>query len=246
MSATDIGIASRAGHIAKADLATQMVVEMTSLQGIIGREYALKSGYPQEVADVIAEHWLPQSADDALPSSDAGVLLALTDKLDSLVGLFAAGLAPKSTSDPFGLRRSALGVIQILVQREMDVNLISAIELVATAQPIPVNSSARTAGHGFHQRTVIGLAHRRNRCPTRCHQRGFGRTSQQSLSSGGWYQRTQPMGDRKITGNTPSTILPVVSASPAMRCNNTASIPMPLRSHKLVLCMMLINKWQTS
>ena len=66
------------------------------------------------VAQAIYEHWLPRGAGDILPASDAGRLLAIADKLDSLVGLFAVGLAPKSTSDPYGLRRNALGIIQIL------------------------------------------------------------------------------------------------------------------------------------
>lgn len=139
MDATSIGIAQRASHIAKADLGTQMVVEMTSLQGIMGREYALREGYPAEVAQAIFEHWLPRGAGDQLPQSQAGILLALVDKLDSLAGLFAAGLAPKSTSDPYGLRRAALGLIQILIHREIDVNLRDALEIAAGAQPINVD-----------------------------------------------------------------------------------------------------------
>lgn len=143
MSEAEVGIAQRAAHIVKADLATQMVVEMTSLQGTMGREYALKEGYPQEVANAIFEHWQPRSADDDIPASAAGTLLAVTDKLDSLVGLFAAGLAPKSTSDPYGLRRAALGIVQILIQREIDVDLRQTIDTVAAEQPIKVSAEAR-------------------------------------------------------------------------------------------------------
>jgi len=135
---TSIGIAEQASHIAKADLATNMVVEMTSLQGIMGREYALKEDYPPEVATAIFEHWLPRSAGDSLPSSDAGTLLAIADKLDSLVGLFAVGLAPKSTSDPYGLRRTALGIVQILVDKDISVDLRKAIDLVSHDQPVEV------------------------------------------------------------------------------------------------------------
>jgi glycyl-tRNA synthetase len=132
----DIKVAEKAGKISKADLATQMVVEMTSLQGTMGREYALREGHPEEVATAIYEHWLPRSAGDQLPQTTPGTLLAITDKMDSLVGLFAAGLAPKSTSDPFGLRRAALGVVQILINKEIDVDLREVVKKVAKAQPI--------------------------------------------------------------------------------------------------------------
>ena len=144
LSETEIAIAQRASHVAKADLATQMVVEMTSLQGTMGREYALLGGNPREVADAIFEHWLPRSADDQLPSSHAGMLLAIADRLDSLVGLFAAGLAPQSTADPYGLRRAALGIIQIAVEKELDFDLTLALEKVAAEQPIPVSDETIT------------------------------------------------------------------------------------------------------
>ncbi|MCI0349492.1 MAG: glycine--tRNA ligase subunit beta, partial [Acidobacteriales bacterium] len=139
----DSAIAQRAAQVAKADLATQMVVELTSLQGVMGRVYGLLDGYPPEVATAIEEHWMPRSADDAFPTSPAGVLLALTDRLDSLVGLFAVGLAPKSTADPYGLRRAAQGVVQILVDKKLDVDLTRAVELVAASQPVNVTPEAR-------------------------------------------------------------------------------------------------------
>lgn len=137
-AAADIDIAQQAAPLAKADLATSMVVEMTSLQGIMGREYALQEGLPPPVAQAIFEHWLPRGAGDALPASDAGRLLSIADKLDSLLGLFAVGLAPKSTSDPYGLRRTALGVLQILAERGIAVDLRPAIDRVADSQPVEV------------------------------------------------------------------------------------------------------------
>jgi glycyl-tRNA synthetase len=143
MDAGAVAIAQQAASVAKADLATQMVVEMTSLQGTMGREYALRSGYPRTVADAIFEGWLPRSADDMLPSSAAGTLLALTDRLDSLVGLFAAGLAPQATADPFGLRRAALGIILILLDKGIDIDLNKAVALAAEAQPITVSEAVR-------------------------------------------------------------------------------------------------------
>lgn len=140
----DLKIAQEAGAIAKADLATQMVVEMTSLQGRMGREYALREGRSETVADAILEHWMPTSAGGQLPNSDAGTLLAITDKLDSLVGLFSAGLAPRSTSDPFGLRRSALGIVQILIGKAISVDLNQLIKLVGNAEPIDLTATIRT------------------------------------------------------------------------------------------------------
>ncbi|MCC6617017.1 MAG: glycine--tRNA ligase subunit beta [Anaerolineae bacterium] len=141
---TDVETAVAAARILKADLATQMVIEMTSLQGTMGREYARLSGYPAAVADAIYEHWLPRGAGDALPDSQPGMLLAITDRLDSLVGLFAAGLAPRSNADPYGLRRAALGVIQILVSRQIDVDLWNEsdgglLSIVAQQQPVDVS-----------------------------------------------------------------------------------------------------------
>jgi glycyl-tRNA synthetase len=149
MDATNIVIAGRAGQIAKADLATQMVVEMTSLQGVMGTEYALREGYPEDVAMAIFEHWLPRSADDQLPKSKPGALLAITDRMDTLAGLFGAGLAPKGSADPFGLRRAALGIVQILIDQEIDVDLRAILNVAADAQPIGVNDTERATVMSF-------------------------------------------------------------------------------------------------
>jgi len=143
VSGEDVATARRAAALAKADLATQMVVEMTSLQGVMGRYYALHQGEPPAVADAIFEHWLPRGAGDRLPESQPGILLALTDRLDSLVGLFAAGLAPTASADPFALRRAALGVIQIALEREVDLDLGHAVACVAGAQPVPVSEDVQ-------------------------------------------------------------------------------------------------------
>src|SRR5690606_25563429 len=84
-----------------------------------------------------------RSADDQLPASPAGTLLALSDRLDSLVGLFGVGLAPRSTADPYGMRRAALGIIQILADKALDMDLRQAVELVAAAQPVSVTPEAQ-------------------------------------------------------------------------------------------------------
>jgi glycyl-tRNA synthetase len=143
VDAQALQVAREAAQVLKADLATHMVVEMTDLQGIMGREYARLGGASEAVANAIYEHWLPRSAGGALPSSAAGTLLALADRLDSLVGLFAVGLAPKSTADPYGLRRAALGVIQILVTKGLDLDLREAVDRAAAVQPVEVPASAR-------------------------------------------------------------------------------------------------------
>jgi len=128
----------RSVYLAKADLVTQMVTEMTSLQGIIGREYALRSGEDAEVATAIGEQY------QTIPDSKIGVGLALTDRIDSLVGLFAAGLAPTGTKDPFALRRAAIGVVQPLLEHDLELDLRSAVEMAATLQPIEVNDEVKT------------------------------------------------------------------------------------------------------
>ncbi len=130
--------ARRAVHLAKADLVTQMVTEMTSLQGIIGREYALRSGEQKDVADAIGEQYLP------VPRSKIGLAVALTDRIDSLVGLFAAGLAPTGAKDPFGLRRAAIGVVQPLTEQGISFDLRQAVKKAAKLQPVEVTEEVQT------------------------------------------------------------------------------------------------------
>jgi len=139
----DVQTAQRAAALLKADLATHMVVEMTSLQGTMGREYAKLGGESEAVASAIFEHWLPRGAEDSLPASSAGTLLAVIDRLDSLVGLFGVGLAPKSTADPYGLRRAALGIVQLLTHNKIDLDLTDAIEAVALAQPVTISKDSK-------------------------------------------------------------------------------------------------------
>ncbi|MCL4271497.1 MAG: glycine--tRNA ligase subunit beta [Anaerolineales bacterium] len=128
---------ARAVYLSKADLVTQMVTEMTSLQGIIGGEYALRSGESAEVAKAIAEQY------QTVPQTKAGLVVALSDRLDSLVGLFAAGLAPTGAKDPFGLRRAAIGVVQPLIEHDVDFDLALAIKQSAKTQPIEVTEDAQ-------------------------------------------------------------------------------------------------------
>ena len=130
LEADEAIFARRAVHLAKADLVTQMVTEMTSLQGVIGREYALRSGEPREVADAIGEQY------QTVPKSKIGLAVALTDRIDSLVGLFAAGLAPTGAKDPFALRRAALGVVQPLIEHRLSFDLREALRKAGKLQPV--------------------------------------------------------------------------------------------------------------
>jgi glycyl-tRNA synthetase len=130
--------ARRAVHLAKADLVTQMVMEMTSLQGIIGREYALRSGEQKDVAEAIGEQY------QTVPKSKVGLTVALTDRIDSLVGLFAAGLAPTGAKDPFALRRAAIGVVQPLIEHGISFDLREAVKKAAKIQPIEVKAEIQT------------------------------------------------------------------------------------------------------
>ena len=131
-------IVQRAAFLAKADLVTRMVTEMTSLQGIIGREYALRCGEDPAVAQAIGEQY------QAVPASLVGVVVALADRLDLLAGLFAAGLAPTGTKDPFGLRRAAIGVVQPLIEHNLDFDLVAGIRAAARSEPVPADQAVQT------------------------------------------------------------------------------------------------------
>ena len=118
----------RAAHLAKADLLTAMVNEFPSLQGIIGRDYARLNGEIEEVATAISEHYLPVRAGGELPSSVAGALVGLADRLDTIAGCFGIGEIPTGTTDPFGLRRQSLALLHIIEDRQFNLSLASFIE----------------------------------------------------------------------------------------------------------------------
>ena len=136
LTAEEAAVAQRAAALSKADLATRMVVEMTSLQGIMGGHYARTSGEPEPVAVALAEQYNPVS------STHPGLALALADRLDSLLGLFAVGLAPRGSNDPFALRRAALGVIENLMANQTSLDVRQA--LAEAAKLLPVASAAET------------------------------------------------------------------------------------------------------
>ncbi len=135
----------QAAKLCKADLLSGMVGEFPTLQGIMGREYARHDGEPKEVADAIAEHYLPRFAEDAIPPSLAGKILSLADRLDTLAAFFAVGLAPSGSQDPFALRRHAYAVVRILVEGTLSLGLNAAIldaVRLLKEQGIPVGDNA--------------------------------------------------------------------------------------------------------
>jgi tetrameric-type glycyl-tRNA synthetase beta subunit/tetrameric-type glycyl-tRNA synthetase alpha subunit len=132
----DAGLAQRAAELSKCDLLSAMVGEFPELQGIMGRYYALADGEPAEAAEAIREHYQPRSSGDELPSTSAGTTVAVADKLDTLAGIFAIGQKPSGTKDPFGLRRAAIGVLRILLEKRLPIDLRAFIERAVALQPV--------------------------------------------------------------------------------------------------------------
>ncbi|MFO7663243.1 MAG: glycine--tRNA ligase subunit beta [Chloroflexota bacterium] len=143
LNAADRATAERAASLAKADLATNMVVEMTALQGKMGGHYALRSGEPQPVATAIAEQY------EAVSSTRPGMAVAIADRLDSLAGLFAAGLGPKGSNDPFALRRAALHLIENLSANEQPFDLRAGLDAAGALLPVAWSTEVREAVMGF-------------------------------------------------------------------------------------------------
>ncbi|HEY6517235.1 MAG TPA: glycine--tRNA ligase subunit beta [Steroidobacteraceae bacterium] len=145
-SAGQIAQAQRAAELCKCDLLTAMVGEFPELQGIMGAYYALADGEGPEVATAIREHYQPRGAGDALPASDTGTTLALADKLDTLAAIFAIGEKPSGTKDPFGLRRAAIGIVRILIEKRLDLDLSRLLNQAVTLVRADIEKSAAAAG----------------------------------------------------------------------------------------------------
>ncbi|XP_050235987.1 glycine--tRNA ligase, chloroplastic/mitochondrial 2 isoform X1 [Mercurialis annua] len=143
-----------AASLAMSDLATAVVTEFTALSGIMARHYALRDGYPEQVAEALLEITRPRFSGDVLPKTDVGIVLAVADRLDSLVGLFAAGCQPSSTNDPFGLRRISYGLVQILVEKEKKLDLLHALRIAADVQPIKVEADLIDDAYQFVTRRL--------------------------------------------------------------------------------------------
>lgn len=126
----------RAASLAKCDLLTGMVGEFPELQGLMGGYYAAADGEPGAVAEAIGEQYLPRFAGDALPETVAGQALAIADKLDTIAGIFALGKKPSGNRDPFGLRRSALGIVRIIIEERLDLDFTALIAAAVADQPV--------------------------------------------------------------------------------------------------------------
>ncbi len=135
---SDTRLAERAAHLCKADLLTEMVGEFPELQGVMGYYYAQNDGEPLEVAKAIAQHYLPRFAGDILPKPKSAIAVALADKLDTLVGIYGIGLVPTGDKDPFGLRRQALGLARILVEKSLPLDLRDLLQLACSQFPAGV------------------------------------------------------------------------------------------------------------
>ncbi len=154
VSEADAATLRRAGELAKFDLGSQMVTELSGLAGIMAREYAARAGETAEGATALAEMELPRSAGGGLPTTVPGALLALADRLDLLAGLFAVGAAPTGSSDPFGMRRAALGVVGILLAHPVlqDITVSAGLRLASARQPVAVSGAALAEAAEFVNR----------------------------------------------------------------------------------------------
>jgi len=143
-------LAERAAYLCKADLLTDMVGEFPELQGIMGQYYAVHDGEREEVAHAIEAHYHPRFAGDTLPQDNIGAAVALADKLDTLVGIYGIGLVPTGDKDPFGLRRHALGVLRILAESSLPLDLVQLLQLAKSLFPADMLAdSVAQDVHGF-------------------------------------------------------------------------------------------------
>jgi glycyl-tRNA synthetase beta chain len=145
MLGADVALAERAAYLCKADLLTDMVGEFPELQGIMGMYYARHDGEPEPVACAIEAHYHPRHADDSCPSDLVSVSVALADKLDTLVGIYGIGLVPTGDKDPYGLRRQAVGISRILIEKELALNVFELLELARSQFSEEVKLSSAVA-----------------------------------------------------------------------------------------------------
>ncbi len=144
--ANDLGAnvehAKRAAQLSKCDLVTSMVNEFPSLQGVMGKRYAQAGGEPEEVAVALDEQYMPRGASDSTAATATGQILAISDKLDTLVGIFAIGQKPTGEKDPFALRRATLGILRTIIERELNLDLLSLIDSAAEQLADKVDAAA--------------------------------------------------------------------------------------------------------
>lgn len=166
MCGADVALARRGARLAKADLLTDMVGEFPELQGTMGTYYARHDGEPEEVALACSEHYQPRFSGDALPATPTGTIVALADKLETLVGIWGIGLAPTGEKDPFALRRHALGVLRILIEKQLPLDLVALLR-AAYAQFANISTVADStdAIYAFCMDRLRGLLRERSFAP---------------------------------------------------------------------------------
>ena len=147
----DIDETVRAGILSKADLASSLVGEYPELQGIAGTYYARLNNEPEAVAESLEEQYLPKFSGDVLPQTPIGICLALADRLDTLVGIFAIDQAPTGSKDPFSLRRSAIGILRILIEKQLPINLVALVEQAIKGYSDAEGSKIEKMGDTFTQ-----------------------------------------------------------------------------------------------
>ncbi|WGS50419.1 glycine--tRNA ligase subunit beta [Paraburkholderia sp. D15] len=158
----DVALAQRAARLAKADLITDMVGEFPELQGTMGTYYARHDGEPEEVALACSEHYQPRFSGDALPATATGTVVALADKLETLVGIWGIGLQPTGEKDPFALRRHALGVLRILVEKQLPVDFVELLRAAyAQFAAVPNVADSTQAIYDFSMDRLRGLLRER-------------------------------------------------------------------------------------
>ena len=144
----DEDLAARAAHLAKCDLMTSMIFEFGGLQGVMGRYYAEHSGEHPAVCAAMEEQYLPRHAGDRLPTTDCGRILSLAEKLDTLVGIFAIGQRPTGVKDPYALRRAAIGILRLLIETPLDLDLRELLDFTAQEYRTKLDATA-AAGEVF-------------------------------------------------------------------------------------------------
>ncbi|WP_105426106.1 glycine--tRNA ligase subunit beta [Neorhizobium tomejilense] len=168
VTGADPALVDRAAVLAKADLRTEAVGEFPELQGLMGRRYALLQGEDASVAAAIEDHWKPNGPSDRLPEDKVGLTVALADKLDTLVGFWAIDEKPTGSKDPYALRRAALGIVRVLLERKVRLPLARSMDSGFDAiddhiDQLAVREKARQGGFFMHARAIVGDGKERNR-----------------------------------------------------------------------------------
>ena len=152
---SEMATTARIAHLCKADLASEMVVEMTALQGVMGKYYARHSGESEAVSEGVFDYYLPRSSDDPLPHTKPATVVGLADRLDSIAGLFAVGLTPTGNKDPFALRRTAIGLVSLLLGKNLDFDTRWALQQAGLVQSVPFTNEVEDQATAF----VTGRLH---------------------------------------------------------------------------------------